>query len=132
MNKTSASVFLAIILDLIFAFLFLILLSQWKGGEEEITLHMNQIGMFKETTNSMACIEKLEGLGYEAFSYTKDDLIIIVTSLSLNEEETLEAQKILSENQISYILKKVTSTGKQFNEAVAKGDMKLVMELMSD
>lgn len=132
MNKTSASVFLAIILDLIFAFLFLILLSQWKGGEEEITLHMNQIGMFKETTNSMACIEKLEGLGYEAFSYTKDDLIIVVTSLSLNEEETLEAQKILSENQISYILKKVTSTGKQFNEAVAKGDMKLVMELMSD
>lgn len=132
MNKTSASVFLAIILDLIFAFLFLVLLSQWKGGEEEITLHMNQIGMFKETTNSMACIEKLEGLGYEAFSYTKDDLIIVVTSLSLNEEETLEAQKILSENQISYILKKVTSTGKQFNEAVAKGDMKLVMELMSD
>ena len=132
MNKTSASVFLAIILDLTFAFLFLILLSQWKGGEEEITLHMNQIGMFKETTNSMACIEKLEGLGYEAFSYTKDDLIIVVTSLSLNEEETLEAQKILSENQISYILKKVTSTGKQFNEAVAKGDMKLVMELMSD
>ena len=60
MNKTSASVFLAIILDLIFAFLFLILLSQWKGGEEEITLHMTQIGMFKETTNSMACIEKLE------------------------------------------------------------------------
>ena len=132
MNKTSASVFLAIILDLIFAFLFLIHLSQWKGGEEEITLHMNQIGMFKETTNSMACIEKLEGLGYEAFSYTKDDLIIVVTSLSLNEEETLEAQKILSENQISYILKKVTSTGKQFNEAVTKGDMKLVMELMSD
>lgn len=132
MNKTSASVFLAIILDLIFAFLFLILLSQWKGGEEEITLHMNQIGMFKETTNSMACIEKLEGLGYEAFSYTKDDLIIVVTSLSLNEEETLEAQKILSENQISYILKKVISTGKQFNEAVTKGDMKLVMELMSD
>ena len=132
MNKTSASVFLAIILDLIFAFLFLILLSQWKGGEEEITLHMNQIGMFKETTNSMACIEKLEGLGYEAFSYTKDDLIIVVTSLSLNEKETLEAQKILSENQISYILKKVTSTGKQFNEAVTKGDMKLVMELMSD
>ena len=132
MNKASASVFLAIILDLIFAFLFLILLSQWKGGEEEITLHMNQIGMFKETTNSMACIEKLEGLGYEAFSYTKDDLIIVVTSLSLNEEETLEAQKILSENQISYILKKVTSTGKQFNEAVTKGDMKLVMELMSD
>ena len=132
MNKTSASVFLAIILDLIFAFLFLVLLSQWKGGEEEITLHMNQIGMFKETTNSMACIEKLEGLGYEAFSYTKDDLIIVVTSLSLNEEDTLEAQKILSENQISYILKKVTSTGKQFNEAVTKGDMKLVMELMSD
>ncbi len=132
MNKASASVFLAIILDLIFAFLFLVLLSQWKGGEEEITLHMNQIGMFKETTNSMACIEKLEGLGYEAFSYTKDDLIIVVTSLSLNEEETLEAQKILSENQISYILKKVTSTGKQFNEAVTKGDMKLVMELMSD
>ena len=132
MNKTSASVFLAIILDLIFAFLFLILLSQWKGGEEELTVHMNQIGMFKETTNSMACIEKLEGLGYEAFSYTKDDLIIVVTSLSLNEEETLEAQKILSENQISYILKKVTSTGKQFNEAVTKGDMKLVMELMSD
>ncbi|WP_281627984.1 hypothetical protein [Traorella massiliensis] len=132
MNKTSASVFLAIILDLIFAFLFLVLLSQWKGGEEEITLHMNQIGMFKETTNSMACIEKLEGLGYEAFSYTKDDLIIVVTSLSLNEEETLEAQKVLSENQISYILKKVTSTGKQFNEAVTKGDMKLVMELMSD
>lgn len=132
MNKTSASVFLAIILDLIFAFLFLILLSQWKGEKAEVTLHMNQIGMFKETTNSTACIEKLKGLGYEAYSYTKDDLIIVVTSLSLNEEETIEAQKKLRENQISYILKKVTSTGKQFSEAVLKGDMEMVMELMSD
>lgn len=131
MNKTSASIFLAIALDVIFACIFLLLLSQWKS-ETQITLHMNQVGMYKESVNSDACKDKLMGLGLEAFSYTKDDLIIVVTSLSVNENETIEAQKILSQNQISFVLKKVTSTGKEFYKAVMDNNMVKVMELMSD
>ena len=132
MNKMSASVFLAITLDLIFAFIFLIFLSQWKGEQQEITLHMNQVGMFKEATNSDACAEKLKSLGLEAFSYTKDDLIIVVTSLSVNEEETVEQQKILNANQMSYVLKKVTSSGREFSEAIKNKNMEKIMELMSN
>lgn len=131
MNKTSASVVLAIVLDLIFACVFLLVLSQWRTEKQEITLHMNQVGMFKDANNASACKEKLNGLGLEGYSYTKDDLIIVVTSLSVDEQQTISEQKILTENQLAFVFKEVTTEGKEFYDAVMNKNMEKVMELMS-
>ncbi len=131
MNKKSASIFLAVLLDLFFACFFLFALSQWKANEE-IILYMNQVGMFKENVNAEACMEKLKNLNLDAYRYQKDDLQIVVTSLTLNEKECIENQKILQENGFSYVLKNVASSGKDFVEAVNQKKYQRVMELMSN
>lgn len=130
MNRTSASVFLALLLDVIFTLFFFFFLSQWKSDEEAITLHMNQVGIFKNSENAKNCIQQVESLGLEGFSYEKGDLFIVVTSLSLDQNLCLEQQKILNENQLSFILKEVTSSDRTFIKAVQNQDFNQVMELM--
>lgn len=132
MNKKSASIFLGFALDLVFGLLFILLLSQWISESEEITLHMNQVGIFKEEKNSLECIKKVNELGLQAYSYKKDDLILVVTSLYENQKDTLDEQKVLSHGKISFLLKEVTSSSKEFVKSVHNKDMKKVMELMSD
>lgn len=132
MNKKSASIFLGFALDLVFGFLFLLLITQWISDCEEITLHMNQVGIFKEEKNSILCIKKVNDLGLQAYSYKKDDLILVVTSLYVNEKDTIEEQKILSKGKMSYLLKEVTSSSQEFVKSVQNNDMEKIMELMSD
>lgn len=132
MNRKSASLFLGISLNILFTALFLLMISYWKADSGEITLHMNQVGVFKESANAESCKEKIRKMGMEAYSYENDDLIMVVTSLNLNENLCIEDQKKLSSKQISSVLKKVTSSDSKFKKAVESNDYETVMELMSE
>lgn len=132
MKKTSASILFGILLDIIFSLFFIFLLSQWSSNDENITLHMNQVGIFKELENSETCIEKLNDIGFIGYQYRKDDLYIVVTSLYENKQECLDEQKVLNEHSFSFILKEVHSTDEQFITSVKNKDFKKIMELMSN
>lgn len=132
MKKTSASILFGVLLDIIFSLFFLFLLSQWTTSDENITLHMNQVGIFKELENSENCIEKLKEIELDGYQYIKDDLFIVVTSLNENKQNCIEEQKILEEHSFSFVLKEVNSNDKIFIEAVKKGDFDKIMELMSN
>lgn len=132
MKKTSASILFGILLDIIFSLFFIFLLSQWSINDENITLHMNQVGIFKEIENSDNCIEKLDEIGLIGYQYKKDDLFIVVTSLYENKEECLIEQNKLKEHSFSFVLKEVNSNDEQFISAVKNKNFKKVMELMSN
>lgn len=132
MKKASASILLGVILDVIFALIFFLLLSQWSLPSEKITIHMNQIGMYKEIKNSETTIQKLNNIGLKGYCYEKDDLFIVVTSFYFDKNESLKEQKILKENQIKFILKEVSTSDEVFIKAVKEKNMDKVMELMSN
>lgn len=131
MEKRKASVFLAIALDLIFGLLFLLMMTQWKGENEEVTIHINQVGIFKEDENRDAFIRKLEEINLKAYSYQKEDLFIVVTSIHVDKEKCLKDQKILEKENISFVLKEVTSSSHEFVKAVKEENNEKIMELMS-
>ena len=132
MKKTSASILFGVILDIIFALFFLFLLSQWSTNDESITLHMNQVGIFKEEENSLNCINKLNDIGLEGYQYRKDDLYIVVTSLYLDKELCIDEQDKLSEHSFNFMLKDINSNDEAFIYAVKNNDFDKVMELMSN
>ena len=132
MKKTSASILFGILLDIIFSLFFIFLLSQWSTNDENITLHMNQVGIFKEIENSENCIQKLKDNGLIGYQYSKDDLYIVVTSLYENKQECLDEQSILKEHSFSYVLKEVHSKDHNFIEAVKSKNFMKIMELMSN
>ena len=132
MKKTSASILFGILLDIIFSLFFVFLLSQWSTNDENITLHMNQIGIFKEMKNSEKCIEDLSDIGFIGYQYRKDDLFIVVTSLYENKDECVDEQDKLKDHSFSFLLKEVNSNDKEFVNAVKNKDFNKVMELMSN
>ena len=132
MKKTSASILFGILLDIIFALFFIFLLSQWSTNDENITLHMNQVGIFKEIENSENCIKKLNDIGLTGYQYRKDDLYIAVTSLYENKQDCLDEQTALNEHSFSFVLKEVHLKDLNFIEAVKSQNFKKVMELMSN
>lgn len=132
MKKTSASILFGVLLDIIFSLFFIFLLSQWSTNDENITLHMNQVGIFKEVENSEKCIDKLNDIGFVGYQYRKDDLYIVVTSLYENKQDCLNEQNLLNEHSFSFVLKEVNSKDNDFIEAVRNKNYKRVMELMSN
>lgn len=132
MKKTSASILFGILLDIIFSLFFIFLLSQWSTNDEDITLHMNQVGIFKEIENSETCIEQLNDIGLIGYQYQKDDLYIVVTSLYENKQECIDEQIILKEHSFSYVIKEVYSKDQSFIDTVKSKNFKRVMELMSN
>lgn len=129
MNKKSASIFLAIVLDIVFASLFFFYLT--KNQSEQITLHMNQVGIYDNETDSQQMVNQLKEYGIEAYFYALDDLYLVVTTPTSNLETCLEEQKILDKNKIAYLLKEVSSKDEQFVMAVKQHNIQKVLEVMS-
>ena len=131
MKKTSASIFLALFLDLIFGLLFMFFIISVQKEKEEITYYMNQIGIFKEESNATKSIEELGKLNLVGYTYSKDGLFIVVTSINLNKEKCIEEQAILNNANVNFILKEITTSNERVIDALRKNNFKKVMELMT-
>ena len=131
MKKTSASIFLALFLDLIFGLLFMFFIISVQKEKEEITYYMNQIGIFKEESNATKSIEELGKLNLVGYTYSKDSLFIVVTSINLNKEKCIEEQAILNNANVNFILKEITTSNERVIDALRNNNFKEVMELMT-
>ncbi|MGN1343933.1 MAG: hypothetical protein ACI4U3_05095 [Traorella sp.] len=131
MKKASASILLGLILDFIFIFFFLFILLTFNKPKEEITLHMNQIGMFKETENRDQTIQKLKKTGLSGYFYEKDGLFIVVTSIQLDKNICINEQNILNEHNIKYIYKEITTKNHELVQAAKNNNVDKVLELIS-
>lgn len=133
MNKKGATIFLALFLNILFSSVFLASLFFVNGkSEQSISVCMNQIGIFSSDENANALIEQVKAVNIPAYSYHNEDLSIVVTSIFEEEATCIEQQALLSQNNISFILKKVSSSSPAFIEAVQKQDYTQIMELMEN
>lgn len=131
MKKTSASIILGIILDIIFGLLFMFVIISIQKDKEEITYYMNQIGIYKEQDNANKCINEIKSLDLNGYTYMNDDLFVVVTSITLNKEDCIKEQEILKNNNISFILKEITTSNEELINALRNNNFKYVMELMT-
>lgn len=131
MKKTSASIFLALFLDLIFGLLFMFLIISVQKEKEVITYYMNQIGIYKEEENAYKCIEDLSKINLVGYTYSKEDLFIVVTSIYLNKDKCIEEQDILNKQNIKFILKEITTSNERVINALRNNNFNEVMELMT-
>ena len=131
MKKTSASIILGLILDIIFGLLFMFVIISIQKDKEEITYYMNQIGIYKEQDNANKCINEIKSLDLNGYTYMNDDLFVVVTSITLNKEDCIKEQEILKNNNISFILKEITTSNEELINALRNNNFKYVMELMT-
>ena len=131
MKKTSASIILGIILDIIFGLLFMFVIISIQKDKEEITYYMNQIGIYKEQDNANKCINEIKSLDLNGYTYMNDDLFVVVTSITLNKEDCIKEQEILKNNNISFILKEITTSNEELINSLRNNNFKYVMELMT-
>ena len=131
MKKTSASIILGIILDIIFGLLFMFVIISIQKDKEEITYYMNQIGIYKEQDNANKCINEIKSLDLNGYTYMNDDLFVVVTSITLNKEDCIKEQEILKNNNISFILKEITTSNEELINALRNNNFNYVMELMT-
>ena len=131
MKKTSASIILGLILDIIFGLLFMFVIISIQKDKEEITYYMNQIGIYKEQENANKCINEVNSLDLNGYTYMNDDLFVVVTSITLNKEDCIKEQEILENNNISFILKEITTSNEELINSLRNNNFKYVMELMT-
>ena len=131
MNKKSASVFLALFLNVLFAGVFLGISFLLKENESA-TVYMNQIGIYEEESNASESKLKVEALGLTAYTYALDDLFVVVSSVYEEKSLTQSEAELLNANGISFIEKEVTSSSPAFLEAMHAEDIEKLMELMND
>ena len=131
MKKTSASIFLALFLDFLFSLLFILFLIFFQHNNEELTYYMNQVGIFKEEENANNKIDEIKEIGLMAFSYKNDDLLIVVTSITLDKETCLKEQETLKVNNISSIQKQITTSNQKITNALKNEQYEIIMKEMS-
>lgn len=132
MKKTSASIYLALFLDFLFSLLFVFFLLSIKNNKEEVPYYMNQIGIFEEQENASKTISKLKKINLNGYTYKKDDLFIVVTSITLDKSKCLDEQDILNKNNIGYIQKEIITSDIELIDNIKNNKLEIVMELMSE
>lgn len=133
MNKKGATIFLALFLNILFSSIFLASLFFVNGkSDQSVSVCMNQIGIFSSEENANELISQVQAVDIPAYTYHNQDLSIVVTSIFEDEASCIEQQTQLSQNNISFILKKVSSSNPAFIEAVKNQDYTQIMELMEN
>ena len=102
-----------------------------QKDKDEITYYMNQVGIYKEIENAEKSINEMNNYNIKGYTYSIDDLFIVVTSITLNKDECINDQEILKKNNISFILKEVTTTNDSIITSLNNKNFNNVMELMS-
>lgn len=119
------------LLNICFASMFLLFFMQFQK-QQDTTIYMHQVGIFKENDNALLLRQTLNEQGIPTYSYQNDDLIIVVCNLSQSSEELKSKEALLADKNISFIEKEVSSSSASFRKAVEENDIDKVMELMKN
>lgn len=131
MKKKKAVIFVSMLLNICFASMFLLFFMQFQK-QQDTTIYMHQVGIFKENDNALLLRQTLNEQGIPTYSYQNDDLIIVVCNLSQSSEELKSKEALLADKNISFIEKEVSSSSASFRKAVEENDIDKVMELMKN
>lgn len=110
MKKRRIVILVAVILSIVFGSSYIVLCKQIVK-EHSQTFYVVQVGAFSTQENSNEMVARLESHNLKAYTYTNDNLIYVLSSLSTDEQEISNVMKTLSDLQISNVKRDYTYKG---------------------
>lgn len=132
MNKRNSVIFFAIVLSCIFSFIYAGIFMLIEPETATMNLSLNQVGIYQSVENAQTTANRLTELKLSPLIYQKDDLQIVVCSMSQDATITKAEQKILDEANITYIFKEYEISDEASIQALLKEEYSKVLELMSN
>ena len=121
-------------LSFIFSVGYYIVFSNISNKEtiSERKLYMNQVGLYKEEKSVENMKAKLESLSLLFYSYKKDDVVAVVTSVYEDESKTKKEQELLTKANLSFVSKEVTIKDKKVISYMNEKNYAKVLEMIQD
>lgn len=123
---------LSCIFSIIYILLFTYCIPSPSQSNNNITIYMNQIGLYKTHANALKMKEELDTKQLDAFVYKKDDLYVVVNGVSQNEDETDKKADELKKYAYSYLIKKVECNHLEIKKNMELKNYQKVLELIGN
>lgn len=94
------------------------------------TLYFNQVGLYKDETNSAKMIETLKGKDIEAYPVKKDDITAVVCSIFDDQTQTQAQQETLTSMGLTFIEKQVKIEDSEVLSLLENKEYSKALEMM--
>lgn len=103
-----------------------------KKNTDERTLYMNQVGLYKESKSVENMKETLKSLSLTPYSFKKDDVTVVVTSVYEDKDKTKEEILVLKNANLNYVSKEVVIQDEEIKRYLDSKNYEKVLELIQN
>lgn len=128
MNRKRIIILLALFFSILFSSFYYMLFSVIGTSSSQKTLHMNQVGLYKEEKNLEEAKQKLEEDGFRVYQMKQGDVTALVCGVNEDKKKTEEEQKELADKNYSFIEKSVTVSSDEITDLIKQKKYKEALE----
>lgn len=128
MNRKRIIILLALFFSILFSSFYYMLFSVIGTSSSQKTLHMNQVGLYKEEKNLEEAKQKLEEDGFHVYQMKQGDVTAFVCGVNEDKKKTEEEQKELADKNYSFIEKSVTVSSDEITDLIKQKKYKEALE----
>lgn len=128
MNRKRIIILLALFFSILFSSFYYMLFSVIGTSSSQKTLHMNQVGLYKEEKNLEEAKQKLEEDGFHVYQMKQGDVTALVCGVNEDKKKTEEEQKELADKNYSFIEKSVTVSSDEITDLIKQKKYKEALE----
>ena len=103
-----------------------------KSTASEVTLDMNQVGLYKQQDSIDKMKAQLETYGLVGYQRDMGDVTAVVCGVSTSKKETVKAQESLTKNNITFLLKSVKTKDASVIQKIHDKDYAGALEMMKE
>ena len=104
------------------------LFSVMGTSSSQKTLHMNQVGLYKEEKNLEEAQQKLEGDGFTVYQLKQGDVTALVCGVDVDKKKTEKEQEKLTDKKYSFIEKSVTVSDDEIIDLILQKNYEEALE----
>lgn len=121
-------------LSFIFSLFYLILFNLRLSSEnvKPVHLYMNQVGLYKESTNAEKVGADLKNKQLDSYIYKNKDVYVVVSGVSEDKETNSKNGEQLKQLSYSYVLKDVKIQDVKMIDELKKGNVENVLEMIAN
>lgn len=128
MNRKRIIILLALFFSILFSSFYYMLFSVIGTSSSQKTLHMNQVGLYKEEKKLEEAKQKLEEDGFRVYQMKQGDVTALACGVNEDKKKTEEEQKELADKNYSFIEKSVTVSSDEITDLIKQKKYKEALE----
>lgn len=101
-----------------------------KSSAKEVTLYMNQVGLYKQQDSIDKMKSQLQTFGLTGYQRDMGDVTAVVCGVSTTKKETVKAQETLTKNSVTFLLKSVKTKDSSIIQKIQDKDYAGALEMM--